>query len=147
MSEGKDFGNFIDGEWTPSSTGAYSSDANPADEDDMIGEFPLSSAEDAAGAVGSAREEIFGPVLVIIKVDTFEEAIRVANDSEYSLAASLFSEGLEYIDAFQRELEAGMTHVNHGTVTDGCMPFGGVKNSGLGPFSKGVTNKDFYTDY
>ncbi|MFH2115650.1 MAG: aldehyde dehydrogenase family protein [Spirochaetota bacterium] len=40
-----------------------------------------------------------------------------------------------------------MTHVNHGTVTDATMPFGGVKHSGLGPYSKGSTNKDFYTNY
>jgi aldehyde dehydrogenase (NAD+) len=94
-----------------------------------------------------AREEIFGPVLVSLKTDTFDEAMRVANDTEYGLAASLFSDNLEYIYTFLRDIEAGMTHVNHGTVTDSCMPFGGVKGSGLGPFSKGATNKDFYTTY
>jgi aldehyde dehydrogenase (NAD+) len=94
-----------------------------------------------------AIEEIFGPVLVSIKVDSFDEAMAVANDTEYGLAASLFSDNLGYIYRFQREIETGMTHVNHGTVTDGCMPFGGVKGSGLGAFSKGATNKDFYTTY
>ncbi len=94
-----------------------------------------------------AIEEIFGPVLVSIKVDSFPEAMEVANESEYGLAAALFSDNLEYIYDFQQNIEAGMAHVNHGTVTDACMPFGGVKGSGLGPFSKGATNKDFYTNY
>jgi aldehyde dehydrogenase (NAD+) len=94
-----------------------------------------------------AMEEIFGPVLVVIKVDSFEEAVSVANDSEYGLAASLFSDNLGWIHEFQENVESGMVHINHGTVTDACMPFGGVKSSGLGPFSKGSTNKDFYTNY
>jgi aldehyde dehydrogenase (NAD+) len=94
-----------------------------------------------------AREEIFGPVLVIISVEDFDEAMDVANDSEYGLAAALFSDNLSYISRFLDEMEAGMTHVNHGTVTDGNMPFGGVKHSGSGAFSKGVTNKDFFTNW
>jgi alpha-ketoglutaric semialdehyde dehydrogenase len=94
-----------------------------------------------------AMEEIFGPVLVSIKVNSFEEAMEVANDTEYGLSASLFSDNLEYIFAFQQDIEVGMAHVNHGTITDGCMPFGGVKSSGIGAFSKGATNKDFYTTY
>jgi aldehyde dehydrogenase (NAD+) len=93
-----------------------------------------------------AREEIFGPVLVVIPVESFNEAMLVANDSEYGLAAALFSENLTYIYRFLDEMEAGMLHINHGTVTDGNMPFGGVRHSGLGAFSKGVTNKDFFTN-
>ncbi len=102
---------------------------------------------DVTPSMKVAREEIFGPVLVSIKVDTFEEAIEVANNTEYGLASCLFSDNLKYIYEFQQEIESGMTHVNHGTVTDASMPFGGAKNSGLGPFSKGATNKDFYTNY
>jgi len=94
-----------------------------------------------------AIEEIFGPVLVSIKVDSFSEAMEIANNTEYGLAAALFSDNLEYIYKFQQDIQSGMAHVNHGTVTDACMPFGGVKGSGLGPFSKGGTNKDFYTTY
>ena len=92
-----------------------------------------------------AREEIFGPVLVSLKVDTFEEAMQAANDTEYGLAASLFSDNLKYIYTFLQDIESGMAHVNHGTVTDANMPFGGVKASGIGSFSKGKTNKDFFT--
>jgi len=95
----------------------------------------------------AAVEEIFGPVLVVIEVETFQEAMSVANGTAYGLAASLFTDHLQRIFEFQRDMESGMTHVNHGTVTDSCMPFGGVKNSGLGAFSKGVTNKDFFTTW
>ncbi len=102
---------------------------------------------DVTSDMNVAIEEIFGPVLVSIKVDSFDEAMTAANDTEYGLAASLFSDNLEYINKFQRDIETGMAHVNHGTVTDGCMPFGGIKGSGLGAFSKGATNKDFYTTY
>lgn len=94
-----------------------------------------------------AREEIFGPVLAIITVENFDEAMNVANDTEYGLAAALFSDNLSYIARFLDEIESGMAHVNHGTVTDAYMPFGGVKNSGLGAFSKGATNKDFFTNW
>jgi aldehyde dehydrogenase (NAD+) len=95
----------------------------------------------------AANEEIFGPVLVSIRVNSFEEAMSVANGTPYGLAACLFSDNLEHIHLFQRDIDAGMAHVNHGTVTDSAMPFGGAKASGLGAFSKGATNKDFYTNY
>jgi alpha-ketoglutaric semialdehyde dehydrogenase len=94
-----------------------------------------------------AQEEIFGPVLVVITVDSFEEALQVANDTPYGLSACLFSNELPFIYTFLLDIESGMAHVNHGTVTDNTMPFGGVKASGLGPFSKGKTNKDFFTTY
>ena len=94
-----------------------------------------------------ATEEIFGPVLASIAVDSFDEALEVANGTAYGLAACLFSDDLGRIHRFERDVDAGMLHVNHGTVTDGSMPFGGVKDSGLGPFSKGATNKDFYTTW
>ena len=93
-----------------------------------------------------AREEIFGPVLVSIKAGSFDEALSVANDTQYGLAASIFTDDLDHIYRFQQNIRSGMVHINHGTVTDGYMPFGGVKNSGLGNFSKGKTNKDFFTN-
>jgi len=102
---------------------------------------------DATPSMKVSIEEIFGPVLVSIKVGSFAEAMKVANDSEYGLAASLFSDNLSYIYDFQQNIESGMVHINHGTVTDSTMPFGGVKHSGIGSFSKGVTNKDFFTTY
>jgi aldehyde dehydrogenase (NAD+) len=92
-----------------------------------------------------AIEEIFGPVLVVLRVETFEEALAIANDTKYGLAASIFTDDLDKIYTFQQEIETGMVHINHSTVTDGTMPFGGVKYSGIGQFSKGKTNKDFFT--
>jgi len=92
-----------------------------------------------------AIDEIFGPVLAVIRVNTFDEALEVANDTKYGLSASVFTDNLRYIYRFAQEIESGMAHINHGTVTDGTMPFGGVKGSGLGQFSKGKTNKDFFT--
>ena len=94
-----------------------------------------------------SREEIFGPVLTSITVDSFEEALQVANNSEYGLSASLFTDNLALIHEFQKTIQSGMTHVNHGTITDATMPFGGIKQSGLGAFSKGVTNRDFFTTF
>jgi aldehyde dehydrogenase (NAD+) len=96
-------------------------------------------------AMKVAVEEIFGPVLVILRADSFEEALAIANDTKYGLAASIFTDDLDKIYTFQQEIEAGMVHINHSTVTDGTMPFGGVKHSGIGQFSKGKTNKDFFT--
>jgi len=107
----------------------------------------LAAFTDVLPDMEAATEEIFGPVLSVIRVDSFEEAVRVANGTRYGLAASLFTDDLDRIYRFQRDIKSGMTHVNHGTVTDGSMPFGGVKDSGLGAFSKGKTNKDFYTTW
>lgn len=92
-----------------------------------------------------AVDEIFGPVLVVLRAKTFEDAIEMANDTQYGLASSVFTDDLDKIYAYQQEIQSGMVHINHGTVTDSCMPFGGVKGSGVGPFSKGSTNKDFFT--
>ena len=94
-----------------------------------------------------AREEVFGPVLAVFVATTFEEAMEMANDTEYGLAASIFTDNPAYMGKFLEQIEAGMAHVNHGTTTDPTMPFGGVKNSYLGPFSKGFTNKDFFTTW
>ncbi|MDR2433195.1 MAG: aldehyde dehydrogenase family protein, partial [Treponema sp.] len=92
-----------------------------------------------------AVDEIFGPVLSVIRAKDFDEAVSIANDTKYGLASSIYTDNLEYIYRFQKEIESGMVHINHPTVTDGAMPFGGVKQSGIGPFSKGKTNRDMFT--
>jgi aldehyde dehydrogenase (NAD+) len=94
-----------------------------------------------------AKEEIFGPVLTVQKVDSFEEAIKVSNSSEYGLSACVFTDVQANIFKFMKEIQSGMVHINHGSVSESFMPFGGVKMSGLGPFSIGTTNKDFFTNY
>lgn len=93
-----------------------------------------------------AREEIFGPVLTVIEADTKEDAIRIANATEYGLAASVFTDELRDANEFAVRLEAGMVHINHGTASEAHMPFGGIKRSGFGAFSIGSTNQQFYTE-
>lgn len=93
-----------------------------------------------------AREEIFGPVLPIIRVAGFEEAVAVANGTRYGLAASLFTSRMDLAGAFVRNVRAGMIHINHGTASQAHVPFGGVKDSGQGAYSIGHTAKDFYTN-
>lgn len=93
-----------------------------------------------------ATEEIFGPVLSVIEVKDIVEAIKVANNVKYGLAASVFTNDLSLAYRFVDEIESGMVHVNHGTASQAHVPFGGIKESGYGAFSIGKTNKDFYTE-
>jgi acyl-CoA reductase-like NAD-dependent aldehyde dehydrogenase len=93
-----------------------------------------------------AQEEIFGPVLVIIPVDSYEEAISVCNDTAYGLTATIYTDNSALVYDFAQKVEVGMIRINNLGVSGGNMPFGGVKHSGLGPFSIGSTNMDFFTD-
>jgi aldehyde dehydrogenase (NAD+) len=93
-----------------------------------------------------ALEEMFGPVLPIVRVRSFAEAVTVANGTRYGLAAALFTNRLDYIHEFGRLVESGMIHINHGTASQGHVPFGGVKESGQGAYSIGPTARDFFTN-
>ncbi len=93
-----------------------------------------------------ALEEIFGPVLPVIRVNGFEEAVKVADSSRYGLAAALFTRQMKLAHVFARSVRAGMIHINHGTASQAHVPFGGVKDSGLGAYSIGHTAKDFYSN-
>jgi succinate-semialdehyde dehydrogenase/glutarate-semialdehyde dehydrogenase len=77
-------------------------------------------------------EEIFGPVAPITTFDTDDEAVRLANDTEYGLVAYLFTEGLSKALTVAERLETGMVGVNQGIVSNPAAPFGGVKASGFG---------------
>jgi acyl-CoA reductase-like NAD-dependent aldehyde dehydrogenase len=92
-----------------------------------------------------AKEEIFGPVLPVIRVPDAETALRVANDTRYGLAAAVFTSRMDVAHDFARRLETGMVHINHGTASHAHVPFGGRKDSGQGAFSIGPTAQDFYT--
>ena len=92
-----------------------------------------------------AREEIFGPILSVLKVATFDEGVAVCNDTEYGLAGCVFTRLIANEKKFVQNIETGMVHVNHGTASQAHVPFGGVKNSGFGAFSIGPTAKEFYT--
>jgi acyl-CoA reductase-like NAD-dependent aldehyde dehydrogenase len=81
------------------------------------------------------REESFGPVVIVLPVNDDEEAIRTANDTEYGLAAAVFSQNLDRAYAVAQRIESGICHINGPTVADEPqMPFGGVKESGIGRF-------------
>lgn len=79
-------------------------------------------------------EEQFGPVLPVIPFDDEDEAIRLANDSEYGLCSSVWSADLARAERVGRQLQAGYTYINnHGpTGQDNRAPFGGMKQSGVG---------------
>jgi aldehyde dehydrogenase (NAD+) len=94
-----------------------------------------------------AREEIFGPVLSVLRVKDFEEAMTVANDSEYGLTSSIFTNDPNLIFRFIDEIETGMTHINSPTTGgEAHIPFGGVKMTGIGAREQGSTALDFYTE-
>ena len=94
-----------------------------------------------------AREEIFGPVLSVLRVKDFDEAMQVANDSEYGLSSSIFTNDASRIFRFVDEIETGMTHINSPTTGgEAHIPFGGIKGTGIGDREQGSTALDFYTD-
>ncbi|SHK82138.1 gamma-glutamyl-gamma-aminobutyraldehyde dehydrogenase [Roseovarius marisflavi] len=92
-----------------------------------------------------AREEIFGPVLSVIEVASFDEAIAVANDTDYGLCASLFTANAKRAIRGARVLRAGTVTVNSFGEGDMSTPFGGYKQSGFGGRDNGVHAHDQYT--
>lgn len=92
-----------------------------------------------------AREEIFGPVLSVITVSSFEEAIAVANDTEYGLAASLFTANAKRAIRGARAIRAGTVTVNSFGEGDISTPFGGYKQSGFGGRDNSIHAHDQYT--
>ena len=80
-----------------------------------------------------AREEIFGPVATVIRAKNYEEALAIANDTEFGLAAGICTTSLKYASHFKRNSEAGMVMVNLPTAgVDYHVPFGGRKGSSYG---------------
>jgi gamma-glutamyl-gamma-aminobutyraldehyde dehydrogenase len=92
-----------------------------------------------------AQEEIFGPVLSVIEVASFDEAIRVANDTDYGLCASLFTANAKRAVRGARALRAGTVTVNSYGEGDIATPFGGYKQSGFGGRDNSVHAHDQYT--
>ncbi|MGO1739266.1 MAG: 5-carboxymethyl-2-hydroxymuconate semialdehyde dehydrogenase [Actinomycetaceae bacterium] len=91
------------------------------------------------------QEEIFGPVVAITPFDTDEEALELANNTRYGLAAYIWTSDLQRAHNFSQAVEAGMVWLNSNNVRDLRTPFGGVKASGLG-HEGGYRSIDFYTD-
>jgi acyl-CoA reductase-like NAD-dependent aldehyde dehydrogenase len=94
-----------------------------------------------------AREEIFGPVLSVLRAKDYEQALEYANASEYGLTSSIYTNDAGRIFDFCERIETGMVHVNSPTVGgEAQIPFGGMKSSGVGEREQGPTALDFYTD-
>jgi len=90
------------------------------------------------------HEESFGPVAAIIRVDGADEAVRVANDTEYGLAAAVFGRDVSRALQLARRIESGICHINGATVQDEAhAPFGGVKASGYGRFGGSAAIHEF----
>ncbi|KTC81148.1 glycine betaine aldehyde dehydrogenase [Legionella cherrii] len=88
--------------------------------------------DEVTPAMRIAREEIFGPVLAVIPFDTEEEAIQIANDTEYGLAAAVWTKDLTRAHRVTSQIRAGILWVNHYHPTHNEMPWGGYKQSGAG---------------
>jgi len=94
----------------------------------------------------TAVEEVFGPVITIIRAQDEADALRLANNTEYGLSSAVFAGDLERGVRFAQQVEAGMTHVNDVSVEDEPhVPFGGEKNSGLGRFGGQWVLEEFTT--
>lgn len=92
------------------------------------------------------REEIFGPVASVIAVDNYEEALSVANDTEFGLSSGICTTSLKYASHFRKHAEAGMVMVNLPTAgVDYHVPFGGRKGSSYGSREQGRYAQEFYT--
>ncbi|GAB0166885.1 aldehyde dehydrogenase family protein [Lysinibacillus sp. CTST325] len=95
-----------------------------------------------------AHEEIFGPVLAVIKVKDYEEAIRLSNDSNFGLSASIYTNNIPKAFDFINRSEVGLVQVNDETGgAEPQAPFGGMKNSSTGAREQGQAAKEFFTTY
>ena len=92
-----------------------------------------------------AKEEVFGPVLAIITVTSFDEAMLIANHTDYGLAASLFTSNIKQALRGARALKAGTVTVNSYGEGDVTTPFGGYKQSGFGGRDNGLAAHDQFT--
>ncbi|MCP8937982.1 aldehyde dehydrogenase family protein [Alsobacter sp. SYSU M60028] len=101
---------------------------------------------ETTNAMRISREEVFGPVANVIRVKDYDEALAVANDTEFGLSAGICTSSLKYASHFKRNSEAGMVMVNLPTAgVDYHVPFGGRKGSSYGPREQGAYAREFYT--
>lgn len=99
-------------------------------------------------AMRIAREEIFGPVLSVIEVGSFEEAIEVLNDTPYGLSSSIYTRDVGRAFRALRDIEAGITYINGPTIgAEVQLPFGGVKETGNGHREAGTTVYDIFSEW
>ncbi|BAY19780.1 aldehyde dehydrogenase [Anabaenopsis circularis NIES-21] len=95
-----------------------------------------------------AREEIFGPVVALIEINSFEEAIAILNDTNYGLSSSIYTRDINRAFTAMRDIEAGITYINGPTIgAEVHLPFGGVKQTGNGHREAGSTALDVFTEW
>jgi alpha-ketoglutaric semialdehyde dehydrogenase len=101
---------------------------------------------DTANSMRINREEVFGPVASVIRVRDYDEALAVANDTEFGLSSGICTSSLKHATHFKRHAQAGMVMVNLPTAgVDPHAPFGGRKGSSYGAREQGAYARDFYT--
>jgi alpha-ketoglutaric semialdehyde dehydrogenase len=101
---------------------------------------------ETTNAMTISREEVFGPVANVIRVRDYDEALVVANDTEFGLSAGLCTRSLKHATHFKLHAQAGMVMVNLPTAgVDYHVPFGGSKGSSYGPREQGTYAREFYT--
>src|SRR3954452_16245529 len=101
---------------------------------------------EATNTMRIAREEIFGPVACVIRAKSYEEALDIANDTDFGLVAGVCTTSLKYASHFKRNSEAGMVMVNLPTAgVDYHVPVGGRKGSSYGAREQGAYAREFYT--
>ena len=102
--------------------------------------------ENVTSRMTIGQEEIFGPVLALMKVDSIDEAIQIANDVHYGLSASIFTKNLDNAFKFIEDIDAGLVRVNFETAgVELHAPFGGVKASSSGSREQGTAAIEFFT--
>jgi aldehyde dehydrogenase (NAD+) len=102
----------------------------------------------ASNDVATAREEVFGPVMTVIRAEGEDDALRLANDTEYGLSSAVLSRDVDRAVRFARRIDAGMTHINDSPVNDDAnTAFGGEKGSGIGRFGGQWAIDEFTTDH
>ena len=94
--------------------------------------YPATVLTDVPANARILKEEVFGPVAPIVGFDTEEQGVAAANDTEYGLAAYIYTESLDRALRVAESIQAGMVGVNRGVISDPAAPFGGVKESGFG---------------
>ncbi len=93
------------------------------------------------------REEVFGPVLAVSTADSLAEALEIANQVEYGLAASIFTQDIDTAMRFVEDAEVGMVHINEATVGgEAQLPFGGTKRTGVGDREMSEEGLNFFTE-
>jgi len=110
--------------------------------------YPPTIFANVRSSMRIAREEIFGPVLCILVVDSFEEAIHVLNDTPYGLSSSIYTQDVNRAMRAVRDIEAGITYINGPTIgAEVHLPFGGVKDTGNGHREASHTVLDTFTEW